>query len=202
VASTDRTAQTRLRAIENPSGPFRVALVAPLAVWVSFMINPVQASCESDEYVLGVEDVLQVSVWQQPDLTMSVIIRPDGKISFPLLGDVQAAGRTAEQLAGVIRKGLTEYVRDPIVTILVQEIKSFGKVASQGVLELKTCTQVVQALAQSGGFTSFADKTKILLIRRKGEREIRRLIDYKKILSGDNPELNILLEPGDTIIVD
>jgi polysaccharide export outer membrane protein len=191
----------------RPSGSVRVWPVALLAIVVSFPSNPAQGACEDEDYVLGVEDVLQVSVWQQPDLTMSVNIRPDGKVSFPLLGDVQAAGRTAEQLAGVIREGLKEYVRDPIVTILVQEIKAYkvyviGKVTSQGVLELKTCTQIVQALAQAGGFSQFADKTSILLIRRKGETEIRLSIDYKKIVSGDNPELNVFLEPGDTIIVD
>jgi polysaccharide export outer membrane protein len=191
----------------RPSGTVRVWPLALLAIVVSCLAIPAHGACEDDDYVLGVEDVLQVSVWQQPDLTLSVIIRPDGKVSFPLLGDVQAAGRTAEQLAGVIRESLKEYVRDPIVTILVQEIKAYkvyviGKVSSQGMLELKTCTQVVQALAQAGGFTQFADKTNILLIRRKGETEIRMSIDYKKILSGDNPELNVFLEPGDTIIVD
>jgi len=188
----------------RPSGSVRVWPLVLLAGVLSF---PVQGACEDDDYVLGVEDLLQVSVWQQPDLTMSVVIRPDGKISFPLLGDVQAAKRTAEQLAGVIREGLKEYVRDPIVTILVEETKAYkvyviGKVASQGMLELKNCTQVVQALAQAGGFTDFADKTHILLIRRKGKKETRMSIDYKKIVSGDNPELNVFLEPGDTIIVD
>lgn len=186
--------------------PTRVRRLALLAILVFVVATHPQAACDDDSYVLGVEDVLQVSVWKQPDLTTSVIIRPDGKISFPLLGDVQAAGRTAEQLSGVIREGLKEYVRDPIVTILVQEIKAYkvyviGKVASQGVLELKSCTQIVQALSQAGGFTEFADKTDILLIRRDGEREIRMSIDYKKIVSGENPGLNIFLQPGDTIIV-
>lgn len=191
----------------RPKGTIRVWRLALLAIVGSFLTHPVQGACEGEEYVLGVEDVLQVSVWQQPDLTMTVVIRPDGKISIPLLGDVQAAGHTAEQLADVIRERLKQYRKDPLVTIVVQEIKAYkvyviGRVASQGMLELKTCTQVVQALAQAGGFTSFADKTDILLLRRKGEHELRISIDYKKIVSGENPELNVFLEPGDTIIVD
>ncbi len=160
-----------------------------------------------DEYVLGAEDVLLISVWEEPDFTMSVIVRPDGKISLPLLGDISAAGLTANELAADVRQALTHYVREPIVVVLVQEIRSFkvyvlGKVASQGALELKVRTSFLQAIALAGGFNTFANRSSILLIRNVGGDEVRMNLDYKKIISGQQPEMNIYVERGDIIVVD
>lgn len=158
------------------------------------------------EYVIGVEDKLSIKVWKEPDLSGQVSVRPDGKISCLLVGDIQAAGRTPRELTDAITKALSKYVREPVVTVTVDEINSFkvyvlGEVKTQGVLNLKRRTRLLEAIALAGGLTQFADKSNILLIRYDGEKESRTRIDYRKVVSGDQPELNVFLKPGDTIIV-
>lgn len=171
--------------------------------------NPVMAQDQANSpkpYLLGVEDVLFISVWKEPELTLNVTVRPDGKISFPLVGDIQAAGRSATELGDGLKEKLAVYIREPVVTVLVEQINSFkvsvlGEVNAQGVLTLRSQTRFLEALALAGGLTEFADKNDILLIRVVDDREIRLEIDYKKLLGGSSPEMNIFLRPGDTIIV-
>ena len=136
-----------------------------------------------EEFVLGVEDKLSISVWKEPDLTKSVSIRPDGKITFPLVGDVQAAGRAPRQLSEDLTKLLGRFIKEPVVTVVVEEINNF------------------KVFVLSGGMSKFADKSNLLLLRFEDGKETRTRINYGKVVSGEKPELNLYLKPGDTIIV-
>ena len=158
------------------------------------------------DYVLGVEDKLSISVWKEPDLSRNVTIRPDGKITSPLVGDIKAAGRTAKELTADLTTALSRFVKEPIITVAVEEIQSFkvfvlGEVATQGALVLRRRTRLLEAIALSGGMTQFANKSDVVLIRYDDDKETRTRIDYRKIVSGEKPELNVFLKPGDTVIV-
>lgn len=160
----------------------------------------------STDYVLGVEDKLSISVWKEPDLSRNVTIRPDGKITSPLVGDIKAAGRTAKELTADLTTALSRFVKEPIITVAVEEIQSFkvfvlGEVATQGALVLRRRTRLLEAIALSGGMTQFANKSDVVLIRYDDDKETRTRIDYRKVVSGEKPELNVFLKPGDTIIV-
>ena len=160
----------------------------------------------TEDYVLGVEDKLNISVWKEPDLVRSLSIRPDGKITFPLVGDIQAAGRTPKQLTDELAKSLERYIKEPVVTVAVEEINNFrvfvlGEVATQGVLTLRRRTRLLEAIALAGGLSQFADKSNVVLMRIEGTKEVRTRIDYRKVVSGDRPELNVSLKPGDIIVV-
>jgi len=176
------------------------------------VLRPVPSSAQTaapdgpTEFVLGIEDRLSVSVWKEPDLTKAVAIRPDGKITFPLVGDVQAAGRTSRQLTEDLTKALGRYIKEPVVTVVVEEINSFkvfvlGEVTIQGALNLRRRTRLLEAIALAGGMSKFADKSNVLLLRFEDGKENRTKIDYRKVVSGERPELNVYLKPGDTIIV-
>jgi len=168
--------------------------------------QPEQAQPTVEEYVLGVEDKLGISVWKEVELGKSVVIRPDGKITFPLVGDVQAAGKTPKQLTDDLTKSIARYIKEPVVTVVVEEINNFkvfilGEVTVQGVQNLRRRTRLIEAIAMAGGVTQFADRSNVVLLRYQDGKETRTKIDYRKIVSGEKPELNIELRPGDTIIV-
>jgi polysaccharide export outer membrane protein len=157
------------------------------------------------DYVVGVEDQLSITVWKESELTKTVIVRPDGKISFPLIQDLQASGKTPRQLSDTITESLARFIKEPLVTVTVEQINNFkvymiGELGSQGVLTLKRRTRLLQALALSGGLSPYASK-KIVVVREEGGREVRTEIDYRKVISGEKPELNIYLKPEDTVIV-
>jgi polysaccharide export outer membrane protein len=167
--------------------------------------TPPQDAAAGADYLIGVEDVLSVSVWKEPELSRNVNVRPDGKITVPLIGDLQAAGKSPTQLATSITEGLARFVSEPIVTVTVEQINSFkvymiGEIGKQGELALKRRTRLLQAIAMAGGLSPYASKN-IVVVRDEGGREVRTEIDYRKLLSGERPELNIYLKPGDTIIV-
>jgi polysaccharide export outer membrane protein len=173
-------------------------------VWVKAQQSG--APVVADEYVLGVEDKLGISVWREAELGKSVVIRPDGKVTFPLVGDVQAAGRTPRQLTEDLTKSIAKYIKEPVVTVVVEEINNFkvfvlGEVTVQGTLNLRRHTRLLEAIAMAGGVTQFADRSNVVLLRYQDGKEARTKIDYRKIVSGDKPELNVELKPGDTIIV-
>jgi polysaccharide export outer membrane protein len=179
-------------------------LVAFLAVGAAAAQVP-EAAPEG-EYVIGVEDKLSISVWREPDLTRTVTVRPDGKITFPLIGDIQAAGKSAQSLDEVITAQIARYIKEPVVTVTVEEINNFkvyvlGEVTKQEALLLRQRTRLLQALAIAGGLTQYADKSNVVLVREEGGREVRMRVDYRKLVSGERPELNHWLKPGDTIIV-
>ena len=165
-----------------------------------------QEGTPPEAYVIGPEDVLEISVWQNEELSRTVTVRPDGKISMPLINEVQAAGLTTEALKEEIRRSLKPYMDAPDVAVIVQEINSWkiyiqGEVRSPGVYPLRSHTSLSQAISMAGGFTEFAKKGKIQIIRkREGATEVFR-VNYKKILSGASMRDDVLLRPGDTIVV-
>jgi polysaccharide biosynthesis/export protein len=155
-------------------------------------------------YVIGPQDVLDISVWKEEQLTKTVPVRPDGKISMPLLNDVQAAGLTPTQLAGQITESLKKFVTDPQVTIIVREINSqrvymLGEVARAGAYPLLPNMTVLQALSSAGGFTQFANVKKIYVLRVENGKQQKFPFNYKHAL--ESPDENILLKAGDTIVV-
>ena len=165
-----------------------------------------QPAAAAEEYILGVEDKLSISVWKEPDLLRTVTVRPDGKITFPLIGDVQAAGRTPRGLTDEIAKALSKFIKEPVVTVIVEEINNYkvfvlGEVATQGALNLRRKTRFLEAIAMAGGLTTYADKGNVTLLRYDEGKESRTRIDYRKVVSGEKPEFNVWLVPGDTIIV-
>lgn len=153
-------------------------------------------------YVIGVQDQLFVRVWREPDFTMPYVVRPDGKITIPLIGDVQASGLTPERLAAQLKQGLSDYINNPDVTVTINQVNSkkffvTGEVFRTGEYPLAVPTHVFDALSNAGGFREFANKKKIVIIR--GAERLK--FNYLDILKGKNLEQNILLQNGDTIVV-
>ena len=160
----------------------------------------------SESYVIGPEDVLNIHVWKEEALSRTVGVRMDGKISLPLIDDVQAAGYTARQLKDVLTNKLKEFVESPNVSVTVVEANSYkvyisGQVKSPGVYRLRTETSLLQFISMVGGFTDWANQSKIILIRQENGKEKRVIINYKKIVQGKDLDSNIILKAGDTIIV-
>ena len=158
------------------------------------------------DYVIGVEDVLSVVFWRDKELSADVVVRPDGKISLPMLNDIPAAGLTPEALAAVIEKAATKYVRDPGATVIVKEIRSrkvyvIGEVGRPGPFPLGSEMNVLQAIGEVGGFTEAADKGGVIIVRNENGKERRFKFNYNDVVKGKNLAQNIRLLPGDTIIV-
>jgi polysaccharide biosynthesis/export protein len=165
------------------------------------------ARAHDDTYSIGADDILAINVWKEPDLTRSVPVRSDGKISLPLIGELQAAGVTPKQLEQDISKKLTSYVAEPEVTVIVQEIRSrkfniLGQVAKPGSFPITRTTTVLDAIALAGGFRDFAKQKSIYILRQKSDGTQQKLpFNYKEVVKGKNVEQNITLEPRDTVVV-
>jgi polysaccharide export outer membrane protein len=158
------------------------------------------------QYQIGPEDVLDISVWKEPDVSRVVPVRPDGRISLPLINDVQAAGNSPQQLAKAISEKLRKYLNEPQVTVIVTQINSqrvfvVGEVLKAGAFPLIPGMTVLQALSSAGGFTTFADVKKIHVMRLRDGKHIELPFNYREVLKGDNADQNIKLEPGDTVVV-
>ena len=158
------------------------------------------------QYKIGPQDVLRIDVWKEPDISRVIPVRPDGKISLPLLNDVQAAGLTAVQLSNNIHDGLTKFLNNPQVTVTVSEINSrrvylTGEVLKAGALPLLPNMTVLQALSSGGGFTQFAKLKGIYVLRTEDGKQVKHPFNYKEVVKGKNPEQNILLQPGDVIVI-
>jgi polysaccharide export outer membrane protein len=161
---------------------------------------------QSDLYLIGPEDILNISIWKNEDLNHQVIVRPDGKISFPLIGEVQASGRTPEELRQEIVKKLEIFVPNPTVTVMVNKINSIkiyviGNVLRPGEFVLGRNINVLQALSKAGGFTDFASPDDIFIIRTIDKRQVKIPFNYKKITKGKDTQQNISLQSGDVIVV-
>lgn len=158
------------------------------------------------QYVIGPADSVRVDVWKNSELSVTVPVRPDGKISIPLVDDVQASGLTPLELKEVLTQALREYVENPDVTVIVQTVASpqiflLGGVARQGAISLTRNLRVLDALAEAGGFTQFADRGDVRVVRRTANGLVEHRFDYDAYLDGEAPESNFLLQPGDTIVV-
>ena len=169
------------------------------------------AAVPPNEFLIGPEDVLVVTVWRNQELSKEVIVRPDGKISLPLLGDITAAGLTAEALSKQVADKLVEFMSTPTVSVQVKEINSYyifaaGEVTRPGKIVLKSFTNVVQGLSYAGGFTVFASRNNVHVLRNvknaQGEtKQVMIPVPYLDIVKGRNLEANIILKAGDVIVV-
>ncbi len=176
-------------------------------VWAQELKKPEPGPIQIFEsYVIGQGDVLEVFVWRNEQLSREVVVRPDGKISLPLIQDIQAEGLRILQLKDRITRKFSEYLEHPKVTIIVKEINSYkvsvlGRVVRPGVYAITGNTTLVEAISMAGGFTEWANKRKLTVIRNEGGKKKKFRINYKKIISGKNPSQNITLQRGDTIVV-
>ena len=170
-----------------------------------------ETSALPTEFLIGPEDVLVITVWRNQELSKEVIVRPDGKISMPLLGDIPAAGLTAQALSKQIADGLVEFMSTPNVSVQVKEINSYhvfavGEVTKPGKIVLKSFTSVLQGISYAGGFTTFASRNNVHVLRNvkngKGEsKQVMIPVPYQDIVKGMNLEANIILKAGDVIVV-
>ncbi len=172
----------------------------------SLETNKAEREESKDQYRIGPGDILHVSVWNNKELTMDVMVRPDGKISLPLLQDVNAKGLTAVELRDEISERLKEFVIEPIVTITVKEVnypKFFimGEIKRPGTFPLREKISILQAISLAGGFTEYASTSNIILIRNTPSGQKRIKINYGKLLKSGAEKNNIYLQPGDTIII-
>jgi len=161
---------------------------------------------EREPYVIGIPDVLQILVWRNPELSVEVMVRRDGKISVPLVDDVQAEGLTPEEPKEVLTEALAEYVTAPDVTVIVQQINSHtvtvvGGVARSGQIPLVRQMRVLDAIATMGGFNIWAKKNQIMILRQNGNETIEYVFNFGAFSSGKAPASNLLLQPGDTVVV-
>jgi polysaccharide export outer membrane protein len=162
-------------------------------------------SSTPSDYVIGADDVLKISVWKEPDLSETLPVRPDGKISMPLLNDVAAAGLTPLQLKDSLTEKLKKYIADPRVTVVVTAMNSrrvfvTGEVLHSGPMPLLPHMTMLQALS-AAGFTQFANLKAIYLLRTENGKQTKLPFNYKEVVKGNHPEQNIVLKPGDTLVV-
>ena len=195
---------TPLALCQDSSAPKTDGSAKPAASPASAATTPAP---EADaDYKIGPQDVLRIDVWKEPDISRTIPVRPDGKISLPLLNDVQAAGMTAMQLAHVLKESLSKYLNNPQITVTVTEINSrrvyiTGEVTRAGALPLLPGMTVLQALSSAGGFTQFAKLKNIYVLRNEDGKQVKHPFNYKEVVKGNLPEQNIQLQPGDTIVV-
>lgn len=167
--------------------------------------SPVPA--HSKTYVIGDDDMLDIDVWKEPELSRATPVRSDGKISMPLVGEIQAAGKTPLQLEADITRQLKTYITDPEVTVIVQQINSekynmMGEVAKPGSYPLTVTTTVMDAIATAGGFRDFARKKDVHILRQNPDgTQSQFIFNYEAFIKGKDPQKNIRLQPGDTIVV-
>lgn len=165
-----------------------------------------KVSADLDEYKIGPEDVLSISVWKNEPMSRVLPVRPDGMISLPLIDDVMAAGLTPTELRNVLAQKLSEYVPSPAVTVIVNDVRSFkvsviGEVVRPARYELKSRTSVLDVLALAGGFNQFAARNRVVVLRQEGDKKIRIPFNYNRVTAGASDEENLYLRPGDIVLV-
>lgn len=191
--------------MKNLSSILLLCLGLSLAGSAAGQEAPAEGSAETlPEYIIGIEDVLRIVVWDEPDLTITAKVRPDGKITVPLISDVEVAGSPPEAVRDRITEELAQYVKEPNVTVIVEQINNnkvyvLGEVASKGAVPFYRPIRLLQFIAMAGGLTEYSNK-KIILVREVNGVEKRVYIDYKKLVAGDPSEENLLLKPGDMLL--
>ena len=165
-----------------------------------------EVAADSENYIIGSEDILYIHIWKEEHLSRTVPVRRDGIISLPLVDEIKAEGLTPLQLKEILAQRFKEFIGDPNITVMVMEANSFkvyvsGQIKNPGVHRLRSETSLLQIIPMAGGFTDWANQKKILIIRKEGGKEKRITVNYKKIVSGETPGSNIILKPGDAIIV-
>jgi polysaccharide export outer membrane protein len=186
---------------------FAPALFSPAQDKLPSAQEPTQPSAIAvpDSYVIGASDVVVVSVLKEPTLSSSLLVRPDGMISMPLLGDIKAAGKTPLQLADEVTTKLKKYIQEPNVTVVLTQMNSkkvylIGEVGRTGPVEMTPGMTLLQAIATAGGLSPYANAKKIYILRTEGGKQQKIPVQYKQALRGDG-SLNLTLNPGDTIVV-
>ena len=167
---------------------------------------PQSVGAADSSYKIGPQDVLRIDVWKEAEISRAVPVRPDGKISLPLLNDVQASGLTAMELANNITEGLKKFINNPQVTVSVTEINSrrvyvTGEVSKPGAYPLLPNMTALQAVTSAGGFTQFARTKNIYILRNEGGKQTKYSFNYNDVVKGKRSDENITLQPGDTIVV-
>ena len=184
--------------------PEQMASVSPAA---SIATATSAGRPHDDDFVIGNDDILAINVWKEPDVSKAVPVRSDGKISLPLVGEVQASGQTPKQLEIEIAAKLKSYISDPDVTVIVQEVRSqrfniLGQVSRPGSYLLTNSMTVLDAIAMAGGFRDFAKQKSIYVLRAKADGSQQRIgFNYKDMIQGKSPEQNVKLLPRDTVVV-
>ena len=168
--------------------------------------NMLAALQQNKPYVLGCGDTLKVTVWRHEETDADAVIMPDGKISLPLVGEVAAAGLTVDELKDELNRKYNEYITEPHITITIKETNSLkiyvlGEVTKPGEYKLNSSTDVLQALSMAGGFTIYANKSNIDIIRKEGDKKIKINFNYNEVVKGKNLAQNIPLKAGDVIVV-
>lgn len=191
--------------------PFRTParLLAGLAVfaWLAgAALAQAPAGVDPSTYRVGPEDVLEISVWREDALKKEALVRPDGGISYPLVGEIQAAGKTVLELREEITKRLEKYIPDAVVSVTVlktgsQRVYVLGKVTKPGEFPVGRSVDVLQALSMAGGVTPFADLNGIRIMRREGDRQVVLPFEYGRVVRGERLEQNVLLRAGDVVVV-
>jgi polysaccharide export outer membrane protein len=169
-------------------------------------VPAVKPAVDDPNYVIGPEDELIITVWREPDISRTVPVRPDGRISLPLLNDVQASGLTPMQLGTEITSRLTKFISAPQVTVIVTKVSAqrifvAGEVGRAGAYTFVPGMTVLEAISSAGGLTPFAKQSKVSILRMENGKQVRLPVNYKEVLNGRRPEQNISLKPGDTIVV-
>jgi len=183
------------------------AQTAPATVAAQPAASAAGIGTDDASYVIGVDDVLSINVWKEPEISRVVPVRSDGKISLALVGEVTAGGKTPKALKTEITEKLSSYMSEPEVTVIVQEMRSkkfniLGQVTRPGSYPLTSAMTVLDGLALSGGFRDFAKKKAIYVLRKKADGSDERLpFNYKDVIQGKSTQQNVKLMPGDTVVV-
>jgi len=161
---------------------------------------------DPNAYIIGEQDGLAVTVWKEKEISGAVVVRPDGKITVPLVGEVKVVGMTPVEVQSLLAERLKPFVNVPQVTVAVTEIRSrkvylIGHSAREGPFMINSSTTVLQIIAQAGGLKDYAKRKKIYILRQQGNSQVRFPFNYDDVIKGKNTNQNILLEPGDTIVV-
>ena len=186
--------------------PLKIALIAPVCLFTGLAgTNSLQAETP-ESYLIQPGDILQISVWREESLLRQVLIRPDGRMSFPLVGDIQAAGHSVEDVRETVTQRLSKYIPDPVVTVSTHELNGnkiyvIGKVNRPGEFIANRNLDVVQALSIAGGMTPYAAANKIKVLRRENGTQKSIPFRYSDIEKGENLEQNIVLKSGDVVVV-
>lgn len=185
---------------------FALSVLTGLYSAASFAQEGAKSSVTGPSYGVQPGDILQISVWKEEGLDQEVLVTPDGRLSFPLVGNIAAQGHTVQQLDEAIKKKLEKFIPDPAVTVSLRQnlgnmIYVIGKVNKPGEFPVNRYVDVMQALSMAGGMTAFADRDDIRILRRDGEAQQATPFDYDEVEEGKNLEQNIVLQAGDVVVV-
>jgi polysaccharide export outer membrane protein len=164
------------------------------------------SQCRAEDYLIEPPDVVEISVWGEPELKRELVVRPDGKVSFPLAGDIEVAGKTTSQVKDLVEKKIKALIPQASAAVIVTKLDSLqfyviGKVNKPGVFNVSTNLNVLQALSLAGGMTTFAKEGDIIIVRANGKDTIQVPFNYEQVKSGKKLEQNILLQRGDVVVV-